>query len=182
MRLPLVAAALAAVWLGACKLPRPPMKSYDYPALGFSVSFPAPPKLSNDPASADGSPASVTVESGDGARDFAISITNAPDPSEDIDAATTASAAAMAKGLGAEPGVRTYAATAEGVMGREFVLSKNGRAAAKVRLFLAGGRFYVLAGKSLAGVDDPAVDDFLSSFHVTATPPPSNTAANAPAP
>jgi hypothetical protein len=178
MRVSLIVAAFATLSLGACKPAPPSLKHYDYPALGFSISLPAPPKVTDEPAGADGSPHMVTVEADDGIRNDAVSITDAPDPQKDIDSLTKAAADAMAKGLDAEPGMPTYAATAEGVDGREFVLSKGGRPGAKVRLFLAGGRFYVLAAKSSAGVDDPAVDDFLTSFHVIAAKPP---APNAPA-
>jgi hypothetical protein len=52
---------------------------------------------------------------------------------------------------------------------------------AKMRLFLAGGRFYALIATSPAGVDDPAVDAFLTSFRLTAKAPASgNASSNAP--
>ncbi len=181
MRLSLVAVALLALWLGACRAPAPEMKPYSNPALGFSVSFPTPPKVTDEPASAGGSPHTVTVEADAGGREFAVSVTDAPDPSRDIGSVTAAASDAIARGVGGQAGVPTYAATSDGVIGRELVISKDGRPAAKARFFLAGGRFYVLAANASGGIDDPSVDDFLTSFRVIAGPPASNSApANSP--
>ena len=168
MRLPPAVICLAAIGLAACQPSPPAMRRYDYPELGFSISFPAPPKVTDQPATAAGAPHTVLVEADAGGRDFAISIAEGTNPGTDIDQVTTEAAVEMTRAAGGEASVRTYAATAEGVMGRELTFTRSGRPVAKARLYLEGGRFYVLAAKSLLGTDDPAVDDFLTSFRLIA--------------
>lgn len=88
--------------------------------------------------------------------------------------------------VGGEVTYRTTCATAEGVLGRELVISKNGRRAVRARYYLSGARFYILTVESAVTVplakstdvdpnarsgtdDDPAVTHFLTSFHVMPT-------------
>ncbi len=163
--------------LGAC-VPRAPMKQYDYPALGFSVSFPAPPERTDVPATAS-QPAEVLLGAESGPRDFAVSVADVADPSRSLDLLADAAAARMAKGLGGEASDQAYAATPEGLLGRELVIRRSGRSVAKIRIYLAGGRFYILVAKSALGASDPAVDDFLTSFHAAAKPPTNAATTNA---
>lgn len=171
MRLSIVAAGLVALWLGACAPSAPELKPHDYPALGFSVSLPGQPTVTDTPAAAD-SVHTVTVEGVGGGRDFSVSVTGAPGPKADIDTVTAATAGELARSLGGQAGVPTYAATAGGVIGRELVINKAGRAAAKMRVFMAGGRVYALIATASGGADeDAAVDAFLTSFRLTAKTP-----------
>jgi len=163
----ILAATLAAVCLGACKAPPPATKEYAYPAWGFRISFQSPPKVTDAPAQPDGTPRSFNAEADGGGRDFAINANDAPDNGKTIDALADSAAELIAKELKAETTIKTYAATTEGVMGRQFDVTDGGRPVARVRVFLAGGRFYVLAAKSAYGLEDPAVDDFLYSFHAS---------------
>jgi len=172
-----MAALLGLVLLSACA-PRARMKDYDYPALGFSVSFPAPPERTDVPATPS-QPAEVLIGAASGARDFAVSVAEVADPSRDVDSLDEDAAARMAKAMGGEAGNLTYAATPEGLLGRELVITKSGRSVAKIRLYVAGGRFYILVAKSALGVDDPAVDDFLTSFHAAAKAPTNAATTNA---
>jgi hypothetical protein len=179
MRVSLIlAAALAVLCVGACKAPPPATKEYAYPAWGFRISFPSPPKVTETPAQPDGTPRSMNADADVGDRDFAINVNEAPDSGKTIDALSDSAAQLIASELKAETTVKTYAATEDGLMGRQFDVTTGGRPVARVRVFLAGGRFYVLAAKSAYGLADPAVDDFLYSFHAAsagaanATQPP----------
>lgn len=173
----IMATLVGLVLLAAC-VPRAPMKDYDYPALGFSVSFPAPPERTDVPATAT-QPAEVLLGAESGPRDFAVSIAEVADPSRDLNSLAEDAAARMAKGLGGAASNLAYAATPEGLLGREVVITKSGQSVAKIRLYVAGGRFYILVAKSALGVDDPAVDDFLTSFHAAAKAPTNAATTNA---
>jgi hypothetical protein len=162
------AALLATLALAACK---PPMKPYDYPQFGFRASFPSPPKITDRPGWPDGSEVHADiVESSGGGRDFAVWVGDVSRANLSIDELTDGAAKHVADGLGGEPGVRTYVATSEGVMGREVPIKKQGAIFVNMRVFLAGGRFYEVVGNSSMGPDDPAVRAFLDSFHVTGMP------------
>jgi hypothetical protein len=141
------------------------------------VSFPAAPQRTDVPATAT-QPAEVLLGAQGFPRDFAVSIATVADPSRDLDSLAEDAAARMAKGLGGEASDMAYAATPEGVLGRELVITRDSQSVAKIRIYLAGGRFYILVAKSVLGVDDPAVDAFLTSFHVIGAPKaaPTNTA------
>jgi hypothetical protein len=164
----IVASALAALGLCACKAPPPATKEYAYPAWGFRISFQTPPQVTDTPAQPDGTARSLNAEADGGGRDFAINAHDAPDNAKTIDELADSAAQLIAKELKAETTVKTYVATTEGVMGRQFDVTVGGRPAARVRVFLAGGHFYVLAAKSDYGLEDPAVDTFLYSFHPAA--------------
>jgi hypothetical protein len=163
-----ISLAAAVLALAACRPPAAQIKRYDYPAWGFRISFPAPPQVTDKPAQPDGTPHSLLLEADGGGRDFAIDANDAPGETRSIDTLSDGVAQLMTADIPAKPTIKTYAATAEGLMGREFELEENGRPMARVRVFLAGGRFYTLVAKSVFGVDDPAVDDFLTSFHAEA--------------
>jgi hypothetical protein len=177
MRYRWIMAALLGLGLLAACVPPTRMQPYDYPALGFSVSFPAPPDRTDVPATpSQTAEAVIGVKSGP--RDFAVTVAELADPSRDLDSLAEDAAARMAKSMGGEASNLAYAATPEGLLGRELVINKGGRSVAKIRIYVAGGRFYILVAESALGVDDPAVDDFLTSFHATARAP-TNAATNA---
>ena len=178
-----LAAVIAAASLAASCGLAPPMTTYTYPNYGFSVRFPAAPTVdeTTDPRSGVHLTALDSQSLG---RDFAITFT-AADPTLDIDELVDGASTAMAKMVGGEVTYRTTCATAEGVLGRELVISKNGRRAVRARYYLSGARFYVLTAESAVAVplarptdvdpngpgtdDDPAVTHFLTSFHVMPT-------------
>jgi hypothetical protein len=170
--LPLVALALC---LGAC---RQRVKEYDYPAWGFRISFASPPEVEDKAALPDGTPHSFTADLDSGVRDFAIEANDAPG-TRDIDQLVDAMIPLMLKGIPkGEVTSHTYAATIEGLMGRQLDISVGGKPIYRVHVFLAGGRLYTIVAKSALGVDDPAVDQFLYSFHTLPGAPAANAAAN----
>jgi hypothetical protein len=170
-------ALLGLVLLVAC-VPPAGMKDYDYQALGFSVSFPAAPKRTDVAATAS-QPAEVLIGAESGPRDFAVSVSEVADRSRDLDSLANDAAARMAQSLGGAASNLAYAATPQGLLGRELVITRSGQPVAKIRLYLADGRFYILVAKSALGVDDPAVEDFLTSFHTVGKPPTNAAATNA---
>jgi hypothetical protein len=151
----------------------PRMTTYAYPNYGFTADFPSPPTVEDTTNPQNGAHITVLGSQSLG-RDFAISVTEV-DPARDIDELVDGASQAMAKGVGGEVTYRTTCATAEGALGRELVISKNGRRAVRARYYLSGARFYILTAESALSVpnaesgpdDDPAVKAFLTSFHVT---------------
>jgi hypothetical protein len=173
MRTPFVAAAicLAALALAACKF-APPTKPYAYPAWGFQVSFPAAPVETRQPAAPNAStPNADRVESSADGRHFAVWAADVSTTGMSLDDLAKSASGFIAKQMGATAGVPTYAATSDGVMGREYQLTTGGKWRATLRVFLAGGRFYEVIGSSPLGQDDPAVKDFLASFRTLGGPP-----------
>ena len=159
-------AALIAIPLAACGPAALATRDYSYPDWGFKAAFPAAPTRTPHAAAADGSaPASELFEAAVGGRDFAVWAADVSKTRMSLDDLAEGGSQHVAQGLAATPGVPAYAATAEGVMGREFSFSKDGRWAASMRVFLAGGRAYEVIGQSVYGQDDPALKDFLFSFH-----------------
>jgi hypothetical protein len=171
-----IVAILALALVGAC-IPHPQMTAYDYPALGFSVSFPAPPDRNDVPGS-ENQPAMTTIGAKTDLRDFAVTVSEVADPSRSLDSLADEATARMAKALGGESSM-TYAATPEGLLGREVAVDRDGKRLAKIRIYLAGGRLYILVAESSLGEADPAVDDYLTSFHATAAAPTNAAPANA---
>jgi hypothetical protein len=173
----LVATALA---LAACK-PAPPFKEYAYPAWGFAARFWAPPEATETPA-APGQPHSLMLESRQAGRDFVVSVGEGVRPGVTIDTIGADYARRAAKAMDVDVGPQTYAATGQGVLGREYALMKNGKPYATIRAFLANDRFYEIAAQSVLGPDDPPVKAFLDTFRITAAPPavPPPAATNAP--
>ncbi len=172
----------------------PPMTAYDYPKYGFAADFPAPPKMTDttDPRT---DRHTTVFDARSLGRDFAVTVTDVDPPRPfhhlDIDQLADDASRATAKAVGGEVTYRSYAATAEGILGRELVVSKGGRRAVRARYYLSGARLYVLTAKSSMGLspvteqtsdmvdpstesgsdNDPAVKVFLTSFHVTAPAP-----------
>ena len=152
---------------------------------GFSADFPAAPTVEDTTNPQNG--ARITaLDAQSLGRDFAVTVTEV-DPARDIDELVDDASQPMAKMVGGAVTYRTSCATAEGVLGRELVISKNGRRAVRARYYLSGARFYILTAESRMGVnpvaestdtdpgaesgtdDDPAVTHFLTSFHVMPT-------------
>ena len=172
---PLVA-ALALALLAGCGGP-PPAKYYYYPAWGFSVALPSPPKVTQTPDGPHGL-ASIAVADEAGADDFAVSAGDLGD-TKDLDQIADMAAPAVAKAVGGEVGPRTYVATVQTTnqaMGREITINKDGRPFMTLRIYVVGNRFYQLVGRTTFGPDDPATKAFLDSFTIIAGPP---AAANA---
>jgi len=161
--------ALTALALAACK-PAPPFKEFPYPAWGFVASFWAKPEASEAPPG-PGKPHSLLLESKEGGRDFVVSVMEGVRPGVDIDQIGPAYAKQAATSLDAQVGPETYASTGQGVLGREYALTKDGKPFATMRAFLANGRFYEIAAQSPLGPDDPAVKGFLDTFRITKAPP-----------
>jgi hypothetical protein len=152
----------------------PPAKYYYYPAWGFSVALNAPPKVTETPAGADGSPHNLTLIEDAGADDFAVYVADVGQPNKNIDQIADIAAPAVAKAIGAEVGPTTYVATVQTqnqAMGREISLTKAGHPFAKLRVYLVGNRFYQLAGRTTFGPDDAATKAFLDSFTILSSAP-----------
>ena len=177
MRTPLVV-LLSLVALAACRAP--PMKDYAYPKWGFVADFWAPPEATETPAG-PGQLHTLLLDSQKGGRDFAVSVVEGIRPDVTIDQIGPDLTRQEAQKMGGEVGPETYASTGQGVLGREYAITKNGKPFATVRAFLANGRFYQIAAQSVFGPDDQAVKDFLDLFQITrapsAAPPPANAAA-----
>jgi hypothetical protein len=139
--LPTIAAVLAAVALASCTPGTPATKDYAYPAWGFKASFQAPPLVTSDPGTADGSkPPSTTVGVNSGGRDFAVWAADVSKADLSIDDLTSSASDHVSKELGFTPSIPAYAATSEGVEGRELSFTKDGRWQATMRVFVSGGR------------------------------------------
>jgi hypothetical protein len=174
MRVPPLAVAilLAALAVAGCKPAAPPAKDYVYPAWGFKVSLPGTPTETAQPAAPNGStPGADRVESSVGGRHFAVWAADVSRTGMSLDDLAKAASGFIAKQMGANAGIPTYAATGGGEEGREYQLTTSGKWRATLRVFLAGGRFYEVIGSSPGGQDDPALKDFLTSFHITGAAP-----------
>jgi hypothetical protein len=169
---------LAAFAVASCKPVAPPTKAYAYPPWGFKASFQAPPTGTNQPGSPENlTPNAYLVEANAGGRDFAVWAADISRANLSLDDLASETSENVSKGLDATPSIQAYASTSEGVMGREFTFTKDAKWQATVRVFVAGGRAYQVIAKSAFGQDDPAVSDFLSSFHTLGGAPAANSAA-----
>ena len=157
---------LTAFALAACKPAPLPVKEYVYPSWGFKASFQTPPAIKDEPASADGStPRTFLAEAHTHDYDFVVTAFDIAQAHPDLDALSDDLGSRLAKALGAQVDGKTYVATFENLMGREIQFSKGGLPFATMRVFVAGGRFYQVVALSNFGPSDPAVSDFLYSFH-----------------
>ena len=175
----LPATLLAVAALAACNAPA--MKEYAYPKWGFAASFTGPPQAVDTPAG-PGKPHTLLLESKDAGRDFVVSVMEGVRPGVSIDDIGPALTRQAAQAMGGELGPETYESTGQGVLGRGYVITKNGKPFALVRAFVANDRFYQVGAQSVLGNDDPAVKAYLDSFRITAAPPavpppPANAAA-----
>lgn len=173
MRFRHLAAAGLVLGLAACQ---PPLKEYAYPAWGFAASFPASPKVTDQPASADGtSPHSLIVETTVAGRDFAATAADASASDKTPDQILADAPPLVAKGLGGEVTSTTYVATG-GVTGREVRFSKDGKPFMVMREYVAQGHLYEIGATSILSLDDPAVKAFLNSFKLIPVSPAANAA------
>jgi hypothetical protein len=164
--LPAAMAILAALTLAACGPAHLRVKAYAYPAWGFKASFQRPPEIKEEPAAADGStPHNFLAEAHTHNHDFFVAAFDAPGDNKGVDAFADSVGPAFAKAVGGEARGTTYVATFEDLMGREIPIDKDGKPFATMRVFQAGGRYYEVGAVSNYGPSDPAVNDFLYSFH-----------------
>jgi hypothetical protein len=160
----LAATGLALAVLAACS--KPTLKEYGFPALGFAATFPAAPKVTDTPASADGSsPHTVVVEANAGGYDFAVNVIDASQATESTDEMLAAAPQAVAQAAELDVGPSTNTAVGR-FAGREVRFDKAGKPAMLMRFFFVGDRFYEVSGNSPKGPTDPSVKAFLDSFHV----------------
>jgi hypothetical protein len=175
----------AAFALAACQPPVPPLVEHDYPNWGFKVSFPSQPTEVTQAGLLDGSQgpslAADAASPTDGpTRDFSVWAADVSQAKRTFDQLASNASQHVAKGLGDDVGAQTYVATSEGVQGREFALTKNGKWTGVLRVFLAGGKFYEVLAQSVYGADDPPVQAFLGSFHIVAASAPATVNATPP--
>jgi hypothetical protein len=163
IRTTVLAIALAATC--ACK-PIPPLKEYAYPAWGFAVSFRGAPKQTDSPASPDGAARhTLLVESAMFGRDELVNVVDGSGSSKSDEQALSDAPASLAAAAGATLGPITYAATGK-IMGREFLLNREGRPSARARIFVANKHLYEIVAQSPLGPDDREVSSFLDSFRL----------------
>jgi len=186
--LTLLAICAAALALAGCGGHPIRTKEYVYPAWGFKASFNVPPETKDTPAAADGTPHSFLAEAHTPNHDFVVTAFDAA-PGHDLDSFGDSASASLAKAMGGVVQGQTYVATFEDLMGREYRIDKAGKPFATLRVFNVGDRFYEVLAVSIYGPSDPAVSDFLYSFHaldakgdVTNGLSPTAPASNGPAP
>jgi hypothetical protein len=184
------AAVLTAFAIVACRPAHLRVKEYVYPAWGFKASFQTPPETKEEPAAADGSTLhNFLAEAHTHNHDFFVAAFDVRRDNPGVDAFADSVGPAFAKAIGGEAEGHTYVATFEDLMGREIPIDKDGKPFATMRVFQAGGRYYEVVAVSNYGPSDPAVNDFLYSFHaidakgaVTNDIEPAAPAANAASP
>jgi hypothetical protein len=158
---------LAMLAVSACSSP-PPLKEYAYPSWGFAVSFRGPPKETDHPASSDGAEAhTFLVESSVAGRDELVNVIDGSGSTKSEDQALSDAPAILASSVGGALGPMTYVATGK-AMGREFLLTRPGRPAARVRVFVFNKHLYEIIAQSTRGPDDPETSSFLASFRLLA--------------
>jgi hypothetical protein len=165
---------LVVLVLAACgPPPSPRLAERAYPAWGYKASFPDTPQETAKAGAPDGSePASLMVETSGPKRDFGVWAGDVSRLGQTLDELASNGSQHVAQGMHGTLGVRAYAATAEAVDGYEYPLMKEGKWYGVMRVFLVNGRFYEVIAESAYGEDDPAVKDFLGSFHIIGAPPP----------
>ena len=157
----LVVAALALCACGAMA-----DKRYDYPAWGFSVVFPTPPKVEEEQATPDHvHNFEAKVDHGDGEIRSVTVLDAAPD--ETLESVGKEQSARIATSIQGDAALATVVRTPDGVVGREIRFSSNGRPIFTLRYFLVGRRLYQVTAGAIDGFDDPFVTSFLDSFRIT---------------
>jgi hypothetical protein len=156
--------AAIVVGLSACSVP--PMKEYAWPAWGFAVSFRGAPKQTDIPGTADGKGRhGFLIESSLAGRDDLVNVIDGTGSPKSEDQALTDAPGNIAKAAGATLGPITYAGSGA-VVGREFLLTKPGRPAARARVFVFHQHLYELISQSALGPEDPESAAFLDSFRL----------------
>jgi len=172
MRTALAVAGACCLALGACS---PPMREYQYPVYGFAISFPSPPKETDQPSDGKSGPRIILESTAAGGRDFVIETYDLRSyfayASKDVMASAVQE---NADKLGGVVSSETPISTSS-YSGRQYQLSKNGKPTTVLREFLAGSKFFIVAAASDIGPNDPAIDAYFNSFRLLpATPPPVN--------
>ncbi len=166
--------------LSACG---PKAVEHVYPAWGFAVSFPNPPKETETPASPDGSqPHNFLAEDGVGGHDFAAAVSDISNTDKTTEQILDDVPPAVAASLGGTVGTTTYVSTAlpsGPVTGHEVRVVKDGKTIMVMRVFVANGRLYQVGGSSLLGPDDATTKQFLDSFRLIGGAAPGAPATNA---
>jgi len=163
VRTTVLTVAMAAVW--ACA-PAPPLKEYVYPNWDFAVSFRGTPKVTDTPAAADGSTVhTLLVESSVAGRDNLVNVIDGSGSAKSEDQALEDAPATLASAMGGTLGPITYAASGQ-TIGREFLLNRQGKPSARVRIFVANKHLYELIAQSDRGPDDPETANFLALFRL----------------
>jgi hypothetical protein len=158
---------LAALALVACM---PPDKRYDYPAWGFSIVFPEPPRIIDEPATPE-HVASFEAKLDKDDRQIRQVIVVDTAPGETLDSIAKDHSRSYAAAISGDAGAPTVVTTPEGVAGREVRFSHDGQPTFIARYFLVGRRLYELDASAIPSFDDPFVAGFLNSFRITASTP-----------
>jgi hypothetical protein len=165
----ILAAAGVCLTLAACAPPQ--AKEYDYPAWGFGVSFQAPPKETDTPASADGStPRKMVLESNAYGLDFAIQAMDISQVSVIPDQVISNALENEAANLNGTMASQNDVSTA-GNPGIQGTINRTGQPPMVMRAYVIGSTLYTLAIVSARGASDPAVQAYLNSFHAIPTAP-----------
>jgi len=161
--------AVALLALPACK-PVPPLKEYVYPAWNFAVSFRAPPRETDIPASADGkSNHGFVVESVLAGRDNLVNVIDGTGSTKSDDEVLSGTPKKLAGYVGGTLGPITYAASGT-AMGREFMISRPDHPVTRVRIFVANKHLYEVISQTALGFDDPETVTFLDGFRLLKQP------------
>jgi hypothetical protein len=156
----------ALVALAACSPPPAPLKEYTYPAWGFAVSFPAAPKVTDVPASADGAqPHHLQIETPLPGYDFLVSVADGSASTKTDDEVLNQVPDVVAKSAGGTVTSQTYVATGK-VVGRDVLIDKPGQATLRMRVYVSNKNLYQVAAQSARGPKDPQVEAFLDSFRL----------------
>jgi hypothetical protein len=151
--------------LSACAEP-PPMKEYSYPAWGFAVSFRDAPKVTDIPATADGSGRhGLLVESVLAGRDNLVNVIDGTGSPKSEAQALDDAPNTLAKSVNGTLDKMSYAAVGK-ALGREFFLNRQGHQPARVRIYVWKQHLYELISESSLGPDDPETKAFLDSFRL----------------
>jgi hypothetical protein len=98
-------------------------------------------------------------------RDNLVNVIDGSASTKTEDQALSDAPAVLAKYVGGTLGPMTYTASGK-AMGREFTLSRPGRPASRVRIFVWHKHLYELIAQSSLGSDDPENEEFLTSFRL----------------
>jgi hypothetical protein len=158
-------AVLATMLLALTACSVPPLKTYAYPAWGFSISLRSAPAVTLQPATTSGGPAGgIKVESNAAGRDFVVSVADGSASGKSDDEILSQFPQFLAQG--GKLTSQTYVATGA-VTGRELLIDKPGQETQRVRIFVSHKRLYEIDAQSSLGPQDSEVTTFLDSFQLT---------------
>jgi hypothetical protein len=148
--------------------PPPALKEYAYPAWAFAASFRAPPTQTDTPAAADGTTAhTFLIESVLAGRDNLVNVIDGSNSTKSDDQALSDAPGVLATAVSGTLGPISYVATGA-VVGREFLINRQGKPASRVRVFVSNKHLYEVISQSSLGPDDPETTAFLDSFRLLA--------------